>query len=156
MGYRHADLVIDPGLVDVIYTGVGQVAAGAALSDVYLPCTRFGSLAAYVNDPRRFNAPPRCAACSGNTCRPTWCPRRSWSWTLPPLTVNGKLDTGPPRPGIQRCGPLPGPVHGHRGGPGRDLRPDPGHQRVRIDDSFFDLGGHSLSAMRMTAQVQRS
>ncbi|EUA55039.1 phosphopantetheine attachment site family protein [Mycobacterium intracellulare 1956] len=75
-----------------------------------------------------------------------------------PLTANGKLDTRA----------LPAPDHSHRS-QGSDHYRAPttaveraladiythvlGVENVGIDDSFFDLGGDSLSAMRLVAEV---
>jgi amino acid adenylation domain-containing protein len=73
-----------------------------------------------------------------------------------PLTVNGKLDT--------RALPAPGYRTGDYHAPstpteealsaiyGRIL----GVERVGVDDSFFDLGGDSISAMRLIAAVNAS
>ncbi|WP_231984341.1 condensation domain-containing protein, partial [Mycobacterium sp. E342] len=73
-----------------------------------------------------------------------------------PLTVNGKLDT--------RALPAPD----YTGAPYRvpaTLTEDIlagiyaqilGHDRVGLDDSFFDLGGDSLSAMRLIAAINTS
>ncbi|MGV0707331.1 AMP-binding protein, partial [Mycolicibacterium porcinum] len=75
-----------------------------------------------------------------------------------PLTVNGKLD--------RRA--LPGPEYTDTGesyrGPSTTVEEILvgiyaqvlGLQRVGIDDSFFDLGGDSLSAMRLIASINAS
>ena len=60
---------------------------------------------------------------------------------------------GPAGTGIPRRRSLPRPGHPDRGDPGRHLRPGPRLERVGVDDSFFDLGGDSLSAMRLVAAI---
>ena len=71
--------------------------------------------------------------------------------------VDGQRQARHPRPagtGVPGRGSLPGPDHADRGDPGRHLRPRcSGLERVGVDDSFFDLGGDSLSAMRVIAAI---
>ena len=71
-----------------------------------------------------------------------------------PLTLNGKLDKRAlPAPEYQRCDRLsrPGtPVEEILAGIYAQVL---GLERVGVDDSFFDLGGDSLSAMRVIAAV---
>ena len=72
-----------------------------------------------------------------------------------PLTVNGKLDKRAlPAPEYQRHRSLPRPGHRRprRSWPASTPRCS-GVERVGVDDSFFDLGGDSLSAMRLVAAI---
>ena len=72
-----------------------------------------------------------------------------------PLTPNGKLDKRAlPAPEYQDADRYRAPATRGRGDPGRHLRPGArGCERVGVDDSFFDLGGDSLSAMRVIAAI---
>ncbi|MCA2320269.1 amino acid adenylation domain-containing protein [Mycobacterium intracellulare] len=73
-----------------------------------------------------------------------------------PLTVNGKLDT--------RALPVPTYRDADYRAPGNELEyllaetyaEVLGLDRVGIDDSFFDLGGDSLSAMRLVATLNKA
>ena len=63
--------------------------------------------------------------------------------------------TGPAGTGVPGWRSLPRPGRRGRGDLGRHLRPGLGVERVGVDDSFFDLGGNSLLAMRLVAVGQQ-
>ncbi|MEU9807292.1 amino acid adenylation domain-containing protein [Mycobacterium sp. NPDC050853] len=73
-----------------------------------------------------------------------------------PLTVNGKLDTRAlPEPRYQET------QYRAPSNPAEEILADIyarvlGLERVGVDDSFFDLGGDSLSAMRLIAAINKS
>ena len=86
--------------------------------------------------------------------RPTWCRPRWWCCEALPLTVNGKLDTralpAPEYTDVDRYRAPTNAVEEILAGIYAQVL---GLERVGVDDSFFDLGGDSLSAMRVIAAV---
>jgi amino acid adenylation domain-containing protein len=72
-----------------------------------------------------------------------------------PLTVNGKLDKralpAPEYRDVDRYRAPADPIEQTLAGLYAQIL---GVERVGVDDSFFDLGGHSLTAMRLVARVQ--
>ena len=53
----------------------------SAVSDLYLPTARVGSLAGYVNDPSAIERVAELRGFVAAGCRSTWCRRRSWCWS---------------------------------------------------------------------------
>ncbi|EKF22352.1 D-alanine--poly(phosphoribitol) ligase, subunit 1, partial [Mycolicibacterium hassiacum DSM 44199] len=142
------------GLMDVLFTRADRGPA-PALSGVYLPAGPVGSLAQYVNDP---------AAVERVGDLRDWVKDKLPDYMVPttimvldefPLTVNGKVDhRGLPDPevstGVAYRAPRNDTERSLAGMYGDIL----GIARVGIDDSFFDLGGHSLSATRLLARIR--
>jgi thioesterase domain-containing protein/acyl carrier protein len=76
-----------------------------------------------------------------------------------PLTPSGKVDrralpAPEPAAGEPEAGAVPPrtPLEGALAGIWREVL---GIERVGVEDSFFDLGGHSLSAVRLMARIRR-
>ena len=146
------------GLVDLIYTHATEPADDhppTALSDLYVPTTAVGSLAGSVNDPSAIERPAELRGFLTGRLPEFMVPAAIMVLESLPLTVNGKLD--------RRALPAPEFVSGVAYRAPRDRRERLlaalfseilGVMRVGIDDSFFDLGGHSLSATRLVARAR--
>ena len=125
------------------------------LSDLYLPTTGVGSLAGSVNDPSAIERVAELRSFVAGRLPEFMVPAAIMVMESLPMTVNGKLD--------RRALPAPEFVSGVAYRAPRDRRERLlaalfgevlGATRVGIDDSFFDLGGHSLSATRLIARAR--
>ena len=146
------------GLVDLVYIHATAALGDGpmpALSDVYMPATPVGSLAGYVNDPSAIERGAELRGFVAGRLPEFMVPAAIMVVESLPLTVSGKLD--------RRALPAPEFISGVAYRAPRDRRERAlaalfgevlGVTRVGIDDSFFDLGGHSLSAMRLVARVR--
>ena len=146
------------GLVDLIYARATEPPDDCplpALSDLYLPTTQVGSLAGYVNDPSAIERVAELRGFVAGQLPEYMAPAAIMVVESLPLTVNGKLD--------RRALPAPEFISAVAYRAPRDRQEQVlaalfgevlGVTRVGIDESFFDLGGHSLSAIRLMARIR--
>lgn len=140
-----------PGFVDLIYTRDSH----RALSDVYLPAAPIGPLTDYVNDPAAADFAAELRDYAASRLPQYMVPASVMVVDSLPLTVNGKLD--------RRALPVPQyltstayqPPRTHHERTLADLFGEIlGTARIGINDNFFDLGGHSLSATRLVVRIR--
>jgi amino acid adenylation domain-containing protein/thioester reductase-like protein/non-ribosomal peptide synthase protein (TIGR01720 family) len=146
-----------PGLVDVLYTRPTESVDDPhpALSDLYMPTTAISSLTGYVNDPSVIERVAELRHFVAARLPEFMVPAAITVMQSMPLTVNGKLD--------RRALPAPEFLSSVAYRSPRNQRERVlaalfgeilGVARVGVDDGFFDLGGHSLSATRLVARVR--
>ena len=100
----------------------------------------------------------RCAPSSRSACPSSWCRRISWPWPRSPSPRNGKIDRDA----------LPPPTGGDAPAPADDDLPRTEtertlaaiwakllkRERIGVGEDVFDLGAHSLLAMRALSQIR--
>ncbi|WP_256714764.1 non-ribosomal peptide synthase/polyketide synthase [Mycobacterium colombiense] len=154
-GYRVAvTWSAQPGTVDAVFIAAAEAEQTSALTDVYLPRVGSHRVTSYANDPQT-NAKVTAVRQQLSAWLPEYMvPTHIVVLDEFPMTSSGKIDRKA----------LPAPVY-----QGADSYRAPstpteeilasiyaqvlGLDRVGVDDSFFDLGGDSLSAMRLIAAV---
>ncbi|MGD1424879.1 amino acid adenylation domain-containing protein [Mycolicibacterium septicum] len=141
------------GLVDVVFTHA--VDAPQALTDVYVPPNQVGPLVEYVNDPAAIERVTELRAYLTGRLPEYMVPASITVLDSLPLTVNGKLDKRAlPAPEFHSAATYRAPRNQREWALAALFSDILGGTRVGIDDSFFDLGGHSLSATRLLARIR--
>nr|CRL66696.1 linear gramicidin synthetase subunit D [Mycolicibacterium malmesburyense] len=141
------------GRMDVIFSRSDD--PQQVVTDLYRPATSVDSLAGHVNDPAAVERVAELRSFAAERLPEFMVPAAIMMLDSLPLTVNGKLD--------RRALPAPKFVSAAAYRAPRDQREQVvaalfgevlGATKVGIDDSFFDLGGHSLSAMRLLGRLR--
>ncbi|KAA1244363.1 amino acid adenylation domain-containing protein, partial [Mycobacterium simiae] len=142
-----------PGLIDLIYTAVGTI--NTALSDVYLPAGTLNSITTYVNDPGAVELVTELRRFAAARLPEYMVPTAITILESLPLTINGKLDRQAlPTPEFSSGTTYRAPRDHHEQVLTTLFSEILGLTQVGIDDSFFDLGGHSLSATRLAVRIR--
>ncbi|MGE2721052.1 amino acid adenylation domain-containing protein, partial [Mycolicibacterium celeriflavum] len=143
------------GLVDLIYTRADEASSDSAPSDLYVPVARVGSLTGYVNDPSTAERVAELRSFVAARLPQFMMPAAITVVDALPLTADGKLDRGalpdpefisevPYRAPRDHCEQVLASLFGEV------LEAT----LVGIDDSFFSLGGGSLSSTRLIARIR--
>ncbi|MCV7197660.1 non-ribosomal peptide synthetase [Mycobacterium angelicum] len=140
-----------PGLIDVIY----MRAEASVLTDVYLPADPAGPLTDYVNDPGTADLANQLREYSMTRLPDYMVPAKIMLIDSVPLTVNGKLDRHAlPTPEYFSTTAYQAPRTRDEHTLTELFSEILGTARIGINDNFFDLGGHSLSATRLVVRIR--
>ncbi len=143
-----------PGTVDAVFIAAADAEQTSALTDLYLPPAGAHQVTSYANDPQTNTK----VGAVRSQLR-AWLPE----YMVPthivvldefPLTSSGKIDRKAlPAPEYQDADRYRAPAGAVEEILASIYAQVLGLERVGVDDSFFDLGGDSLSAMRLIAAV---
>ncbi|KGI78497.1 hypothetical protein LF63_0103185 [Oleiagrimonas soli] len=151
MGYRTAVTWSSrPNRLDAIFIHADE--SDSVLTDIYLPRAS-RKLSACVNEPGHFD---RLSDVRRHVASKLPKHMQPILVHLPalPLTPNGKLDRRAlPAPHVASTG-IKGPRNPREKRLCELFADTLGLERIGIDDSFFDLGGHSLLGMRLLARIR--
>ena len=143
-----------PGTVDAVFIAAADAEQTSALTDLYLPPAGAHQVTSYANDPQT-NTKIGAVRSRLSAWLPEYMvPRHIVVLDEFPLTSSGKIDRKAlPAPEYQDADRYRAPA-----GPAEEILAGIyaqvlGLERVGVDDSFFDLGGDSLSAMRLIAAI---
>ncbi|WP_275581179.1 non-ribosomal peptide synthetase [Mycobacterium riyadhense] len=140
-----------PGLIDLIYTRTTTT----ALTDVYLPAHPVGPITDYVNDPATAQLSTQLRQFAATQLPPYMVPATIMVLDSLPLTVNGKLDRHAlPAPEFLTTTTYQAPRNPHEHTLTTLFSETLNITPIGINDNFFDLGGHSLSATRLIARIR--
>ncbi|MGH3274108.1 MAG: amino acid adenylation domain-containing protein, partial [Streptosporangiaceae bacterium] len=143
-----------PGTVDAVFIAAADAEQTSALTDLYLPPAGAHQVTSYANDPQTNT---KIGAVRSRLS--AWLPE----YMVPthivaldefPLTSSGKIDRKAlPAPEYQDADRYRAPTSAIEEVLAGIYAQVLGLDRVGVDDSFFDLGGDSLSAMRLIAAI---
>ncbi|WP_156671248.1 non-ribosomal peptide synthetase, partial [Mycobacterium sp. E1214] len=155
VGYRVAvTWGADAGTLSAVFVGADDT---AALTDLYLPPTGHRRRTSHANDPRTNTKIGEIRERLSAWLPEYMVPTHIVALEEFPMTTSGKLDRKAlPEPEYQDVDRYRAPSTAAEEILVGIYAQVLGLERVGVDDSFFDLGGDSLSAMRLIAAVNTS
>ncbi|MGV0641038.1 amino acid adenylation domain-containing protein, partial [Mycobacterium kansasii] len=143
-----------PGLIDLIYTRTPHP-THTALTNVYLPTHPLHDITNYANNPSAIELITQIRRHAATQLPPHMIPAAIMTIDALPLTLNGKLDRQAlPTPQFVSDKTYRAPRDHHEHTLATLFGEILGLTRIGIDDNFFHLGGHSLSATRLAARIR--